>query len=122
MNRHPRKEPRAPGGSWLRRRLPMESETSWLLLLGVLDLILTVVLRQYRLRARGEPARPPLPRQRRHPRPGAPQVRAAGLRGRGAQIIALRHPRVAQGVLYLGVLGQLVVVCYSASLLVRILR
>jgi hypothetical protein len=34
------------GRSSLRRPLPLESETCWLLLLGVLDLILTVVLLQ----------------------------------------------------------------------------
>lgn len=104
--------------SWFRRRLPLESETSWLLLLGVLDLLITVAL----LRSG----------QAREANPLAQWVLGVGgVRGLvlfkcgllavvavSAQIIATRHLRVGQGILRLGIAAQLVVVAYGVKVLV----
>jgi hypothetical protein len=102
--------------SWFRRRLPLESETSWLLLLGVCDLTMTVVL----LRSG----------QAREANPLAQWVLGVGgVRGLvlfkcgllaivavSAQIIATRHLRVAQWVLRLGVAAQWVVLACGVRL------
>lgn len=118
--RKPRPRPREP--SLLRQRLPLENETSWLLLLGVLDLALTVVL----LNNGAVREANPLARW---------ALALGGIRGlvlfkcgllafvtMAAQLIALRRPSVARWVLLVGVAGQLVVVTYSAILLGRLLR
>lgn len=118
--RKPRRRLREP--SLLRRRLPLENETSWLLLLGVLDLALTVVLLNTGVAREANP----LARW---------ALASGGIRGLvlfkcgllafvtvTAQLIALWHPRVARWVLILGVVGQLAVVTYSALLLARLLR
>lgn len=103
--------------SWFRRRLPLETETSWLLLLGVLDLIMTVALLRSGLAREANPLAQWF-------------LGAGGVRGLvlfkcallavvavSAQIIATRHPRVAQGILRLGIATQLVVVVYGVRLL-----
>lgn len=111
---------RRPAG-WLRRRLPLETETSWLLLLGVLDLVVTVALLHTGSAREANPL-------------AGWFLATGGVRGLvvfkcaalavvavAAQIIALRHPRVARGVLLLGIFGQLVVITYGTWLLARVL-
>jgi Domain of unknown function (DUF5658) len=107
------------GRSSLRRPLPLESETCWLLLLGVLDLILTVVLLQTGTVREANPL--------------ARWILAAdGVRGLvlfkcgvlaivavSAQVIATRHPRIGRWVLLLGAAAQLAVVVYGVRLALR---
>lgn len=113
-----RNRPRSAG--WLRRRLPLETETSWLLLLGVLDLVVTVALLHTGAASEAN-------------RLAEWFLATGGVRGLvifkcaalavvavAAQFIAGRHPRVARGVLHLGILAQLVVITYGAWLLGRV--
>lgn len=103
-----------------RRPLQLESETSWFLLLGVMDLVLTTVLLNTG-----------------HVQEANPMARvflfASGVHGLigykcvllavaavVAQIIALRRPRAAKFVLLTGIGVQLVVVAYSARLLLHV--
>jgi hypothetical protein len=112
---------RSPARSPFRRPLPLESETCWLLLLGVLDLVLTVVLLNTGVVREANP----LARW---------FLAADGVRGLvvfkcallavvavSAQVIALRHPRVARWVLLLGIVAQVVVAVHGMRLLTRAL-
>jgi hypothetical protein len=107
--------------SWLRRRLPLETETCWLLLLGVLDLVVTVAL------LNTGAAREANPLAEWFLATGGVRglvifkCAALAVVGVAAQLIAGRHPRVARGVLHLGILAQLVVITYGVWLLGRVL-
>jgi hypothetical protein len=109
------------GRSLFHRSLPLESETCWLLLLGVLDLVLTMVLLNTGVVHEANP----LARW---------FLAADGVRGLvifkcallavvvvSAQVIATRHPRTARWVLLLGIVAQLAVVALGARLLARAL-
>jgi hypothetical protein len=106
--------------AWFSHRLTMESETCWLLLFGVLDLILTTVLLNT---GRVQEANPV----------ARYFLFAGGLHGLigykcallafvtvTVQIIALRRPRTARGVLLVGILAHVFVVSYSTVLLVKV--
>ena len=104
---------------FFRRPLPLESETCWFLLLGVLDLVLTTMLLA--------------PAEVRESNPVARFcLHAGGLRGliifkfgmlAGvtviAQIIALRRVQAARIVLLLGIVISFLVATYSVVLLLR---
>jgi len=112
------------GSRWrllFRRRLQLESETSWFLLLGVLDMVLTSVLLNTG-----------------HAREANPLARlflsAAGVRGLihykcallalvtlTGQVIALRRRPAARGVLQVGIAVQLLVVAYSVVLVLKVM-
>ncbi len=111
---------RAPGRSLFKHPLALETETCWLLLFGVLDLILTTVLLNT---GRVQEANPV----------ARFFLFAGGLNGLigykcallafatvAAQIIALRRPRTARAVLIVGILAHLLVVSYSVALLLKV--
>ncbi len=106
--------------AWFSHRLTMESETCWLLLFGVLDLVLTTVLLNTGRVQEANPA-------------ARYFLFAGGLHGLigykcallafatvAAQVIALRRPRTARAVLIVGILAHIVVVSYSTVLLLKI--
>jgi hypothetical protein len=110
----------APGRSLFKHPLTLETETCWLLLFGVLDLVLTTVLLNT---GRVQEANP--------------MARfflfAGGLHGLigykcallafatvAAQVIALRRPRAARAVLLVGILAHFLVVSYSIALLLKV--
>ena len=103
-----------------RHPLALESETSWFLLLGVLDLVLTTVLLNTG-----------------HVQEANPLARfalfAGGVHGLigykcgllafaavAAQVITRRRPRAAKAVLHTGIAVQFVVVAYSVRLLLQV--
>jgi hypothetical protein len=101
--------------------LPLESETSWFLLLGVADLVVTFLL----LRTGAANESNPLARM---------VLLAGGLRGLIyykcallavvavlVQGIALKHPTTARTVLHVGIAAQWFVVVYGGGLLLRAL-
>jgi hypothetical protein len=117
MNPKPPDEGRTRLARLIRRPLPLESETSWLLLLGILDLVLTVVLLQTGAVREANPV-------------GRLCLKAGGLRGLvllkcglllvivlAVQGIALRRPRTARAVLWLGMAVQGLAASYGAWLL-----
>lgn len=120
MNDEPKPSPRSRWHFLFQRRLSLESETCWFLLLGVLDLALTTML----LNTGRVHEANPLARF---------FLFAGGLHGLigykcglltvaavAAQIIMLRRPRAAKAVLLTGIAVQSVVVAYSVLLLVRV--
>lgn len=109
-----------PGRSLFRHPLALETETCWLLLLGVLDLVLTtVLLNTGRVHEANPVARAFL--------------FAGGLNGLigykcallavatvTAQVIALRRPGAARLVLLVGIAAHFLVVGYSVALLLKV--
>lgn len=104
----------------LRHPLALETETSWFLLFGVLDLVLTTVLLNTGVAHEANPLARSL-------------WFSAGLHGLIAykfgllmvaavavQIITLRRPRMAKAVLHTGIGVQSLVVFYSVGLLAKI--
>ncbi len=120
LNDQPNPKPRSPLHFLFRHRLSLETETSWFLLLGLRDLVLTTML----LRTGAAHEVNPLARF---------IISEGGLPGLigykfglltlaavAAQIIVLSRPRTAKAVLLTGIGVQLVVVAYSAMLLAKI--
>lgn len=109
-----------PGRSLFRHPLALETETCWLLLLGVLDLILTTVLLNT---GRVQEANPV----------ARAFLFAGGLNGLigykcallavatvTAQVIALRRLQAARLVLFVGIAAHFLVVGYSVALLLKV--
>lgn len=112
--------PRSPLHFLFRHPLSLETETSWFLLLGVLDLVLTTFL----LNTGVVHEVNPLARF---------FIFAGGLHGLigykcvllavaavAAQVIVLRRPRTAKAVLHTGIGVQFLVVAYSVTLLLKV--
>jgi hypothetical protein len=121
MHLNPDSKLPSPARLLLRQPLALESETSWFLLLGVLDLVLTTLL----LHSGRAHESNPLARF---------ALLTGGLRGLigykcgllalvavAAQFITLRNPKTARTVLTVGIVGQLIVVSYSVALLLKLL-
>ncbi|KAF0181558.1 MAG: hypothetical protein FD161_231 [Limisphaerales bacterium] len=111
---------RSPLHFVFRHPLALETETSWFLLLGVLDLVLTTVLLNTGVAHEANPL-------------ARSFLFSAGLHGLIAykfglltvaavavQIITLRRPRTAKVVLHTGIGVQSLVVFYSVGLLAKI--
>lgn len=118
---HERKpERRSPLHFLFRHPLSLETETSWFLLLGVMDLVLTTFL----LNTGVVHEVNPLARF---------FIFAGGVHGLiyykcallavaavSAQVIVLRRPRAAKAVLHTGIGAQFAVVVYSVTLLLKV--
>lgn len=113
-------KPRSPLHFLLRHPLSLESETSWFLLLGALDLVLTTVLLNTGVVHEANPL-------------ARFFLFVGGLNwligykfglltvaAVAAQIILLHRPRAAKAVLHTGIGVQLLVVAYSVTLLVKV--
>lgn len=120
LNDESKSKARSPLHFLFRHPLSLETETSWFLLLGVLDLVMTTVL----LNTGAAHEANPLTRR---------FLFSGGLHGLiaykfglltvaavAAQIIMLRRPRAAKVVLHTGIGAQLLVVAYSVTLLLKI--
>lgn len=120
LNDVPKRKGRSPLHFLFRHPLSLETETSWFLLLGVLDLVLTTVL----LNTGAAHEANPLARS---------FLFSAGLHGLIAykfglltvalvavQVIVLRRPRAAKAVLHTGIGVQSLVVFYSVGLLAKV--
>ncbi|MFM8471132.1 MAG: DUF5658 family protein [Limisphaerales bacterium] len=103
-----------------RHRLSLETDTSWFLMLGVADLVLTTIL----LNTGAVQEANPLARY---------FIFAGGVHGLigykcalltvaivAAQVIVVRRPRAAKAVLHTGIGVQLFVVAYSLALLFHV--
>ena len=120
MNAAPKPKARSPLHFLFRHRLSLETETSWFLLLGVLDLVLTTLLLNTGVAHEANPL-------------ARFFLFAGGLHGLigykcgrltvavvAAQIIPLRRPRAAKVVLHTGIGVQSLVVAYSVGLLAKV--
>ncbi|MBI5799313.1 MAG: hypothetical protein HZA92_01125 [Verrucomicrobia bacterium] len=120
MNDEPKPKRRSFLHFLFRHPLSLETETSWFLLLGVLDLLLTTVLLNTGAAHEANPVARFI-------------LFAGGLRGLigykcgllavaavSAQIIMGHHPRAAKAVLHTGIGVQLLVVTYSITLLLEV--
>lgn len=116
----PTAEARSPLQFLLRHPLSLETETSWFLLFGVLDLVLTTVLLNTGFAHEANPL-------------ASFFLLVGGLHGLigykfalltiaavSAHIIMLRRPRTAKVVLHTGIGAQFIVVAYSVALLAKI--
>ncbi len=120
LNDEPKSKARSPLHFLFRHPLSLESETSWFLLLGVLDLVMTTVLLNTGVAHEANPlARLFLFTNGLHGliayKFGLLTVAAVSV-----QIITLRHPRAAKAVLHTGIGVQSLVVVYSVTLLAKI--
>lgn len=120
LNDEPKSKARSPLHFLFRHPLSLETETSWFLLLGVLDLVMTTVLLNTGVAHEANPL-------------ARFFLFAGGLHGLigykfglltlaavSAQIITLRRPRTAKAVLHTGIGVQFLVVAYSVTLLARV--
>lgn len=120
MSDEPKPKRRSPLHYLFRHPLSLETETSWFLLLGVLDLVLTTFLLNTGVVHEANPI-------------ARFFILAGGLHGMigykcallavaavAAQVIVLRRPRAAKAVLHTGIVVQFFVVAYSISLLLRV--
>lgn len=120
MNDEPKPKRRSPLHFLFRHQLSLETETSWFLLLGVLDLVLTTILLNTGAVHEANPL-------------ASFFIFAGGLHGLigfkcglltvaavAAQVIVLRRPRAAKAVLHTGIVVQFFVVAYSLSLLLKV--
>lgn len=120
MNDEPKPQRRSPLHYLFRHRLALESETSWFLLLGLLDVVLTTFLLNTGLAHEANPiARRFLFSDGVH---GLIAYKFALLTVAvvAVQIIVLSRPRTAKAVLHLGIGAQSLVVAYSLMLLAKV--
>lgn len=120
LNEKPQPKTRSPLHFLIRHPLALEAETSWFLLLGLLDVVLTTVLLNTGLAHEANPiARRFLFSDGVHGliayKFGLLTVAAVAV-----QVIVLRRPRIAKAVLHVGIGTQLLVVLYSLLLLAKI--
>ena len=120
LNDKPNPKPRSRLHFLFRHPLSLETETSWFLLLGLLDVVLTTVLLNTGLAHEANPiARRFLFSDGLHGliayKFGLLTVAAVAV-----QVIVLRRPRVAKAVLHTGIGAQSLVVAYSLMLLAKI--
>lgn len=120
LNDKPRPKSRSPLHFLFRRRLALESETCWFLLLGLLDVVLTTVLLNTGRAHEANPiARHFLSIDGVH---GLIAYKFALLTivALAVQAIVLRRPRAAKAVLHTGIGVQSLVVAYSLLLLAKV--
>ncbi|MEQ2009040.1 MAG: DUF5658 family protein [Limisphaerales bacterium] len=120
VNDEPKPKRRSPLHYLFRHPLSLESETSWFLLLGVADLVLTTILLNTGVVQEANPlARFFIFAGGVHGLIGFKCVMLA-VAAVAAQVIVVRRPRTAKAVLHTGIGVQFFVVAYSLSLLLRV--
>lgn len=120
MNDEPKPKRRSPLHYLFRHPLSLETETSWFLLLGVADLVLTTILLNTGVVHEANPlARYFIFAGGVHGLIGFKCIMLA-IAAVAAQVIVVRRPRTAKAVLHTGIGVQFFVVAYSVSLLLRV--
>lgn len=120
VNDESKPKQRSPLHFIFRHPLSLETETSWFLLLGVLDLVLTTILLNTGVVHEVNPlARFFLFAGGVHGLIGY-KCSLLAVAAVATQLIMLRRPKVAKAVLHTGIVLQFFVVTYSLSLLLRV--
>lgn len=122
LNNEPNPKTRSPLHFLFQHRLSLETETSWFLLFGSLDLMLTTLLLNTGAAHEANPLARFIIFHGGLPGLIGYKFGLLTLAAVAAQIIVLSRPRTAKAVLLMGTWVQLVVVAYSAMLLAKIVR